>query len=165
MYNYDMKLLFRFKHHFFNAFREIFIHHHGSLEFRAKLFALMIAVNDKIKVENFIIVRNYGLKIYKSDEQRADLLMLTTKEMVNKIEENNGLDIDTLIYNIQRLLKQIPRYAKKIDIESLKPIMELTYDEDTLSYQKNILEFLETLKHETLKDKKEQIELDEKNLN
>ncbi len=157
MYNYEMKLLFRFKHHFFNAFREIFIHHHGSLEFRAKLFALMIAVDDKIKVENFIIVRNYGLKIYKNDEQRADLLMLTTKEMVNKIKDNNGLDADTLIYNIQRLLKQVPRYAKKIDVKSLEPIIELTYDKDTVSYQKNIIEFLETLKNETLKNEKEQI--------
>jgi len=145
-----MNLSFKIKHYFFNAFREIFVHHHGSLEFRAKIFALVIAANPDAGVDNFIHVKNYGLKIYK-DEDRANLLMLTTKEMVNKIKEKNGLDIDTLIYNIQKQLKVVPRYAHKIDIEALSELTKLTYDEDNYLYQKNILEFLEKLKKETLK--------------
>jgi len=146
-----MRLGFRIKHYFFNAFREIFVHHHGSLEFRAKVFALVIAANEHIKVENYILVKQTALDIYEGDEDRANLLLLSTKELVNKVKDKNGLDIDSLIFSIQKELKIVPRYAKKIDIESLKPFLDLAENEDTLAYQKNILEFLQNLKNETLK--------------
>lgn len=146
-----MNLSFKIKHYFFNAFREIFVHHHGSLEFRAKTFALIIAADPDAGIDSFIHVKNYGLEIYKEDEDRANLLMLTTKEMVKKIKEKNGLDIDTLIYNIQKQLKIVPRYAYKIDIKALTELTKLTYDEDSYLYQKNILEFLKKLKDETIK--------------
>jgi hypothetical protein len=146
-----MRLGFRIKHYFFNAFREIFVHHHGSLEFRAKIFALIIAANNYIKVENYILVKQTALDIYAGDEDRANLLLLSTKELVNKVKNKNGLDIDSLIFSIQKELKIVPRYAKKIDIDSLIPFLDLAEDEDTLAYQKNILEFLQNLKNETLK--------------
>ena len=145
-----MRLGFRLKHHFFSAFREFFVHHHGSLEFRAKIFALVIAANEKAKVENFIIVKDIGMHIYDSDVDRSNLLMLSTKEKVQKVRDDNGLDIDLLVSSIQKELTIVPRYAKKIDIRALKPLLLLTHDEDTHSYQENILEFLETLKDETL---------------
>ncbi|MEA3331470.1 MAG: hypothetical protein U9Q29_07255 [Campylobacterota bacterium] len=159
-----MKLSFRIKHHFFNAFRELFVHHHGSLEFRAKIFALIIAANEDIKVENYIIIKEIGMKTYDNDEDRANLLMLSTKELVEKVKENNGLNIDTLVSNIQKELKIIPRYAKKIDIDSLKPLLSISHDKDTISYQENIIYFLKTLKEETLHNKKSQIAKDEENL-
>jgi len=145
-----MKLAFRIKHYFFNAFREIFVHHHGSLEFRAKIFALLIAANEKPRVENFILVKKLALEIYKNDEDRANLLLLTTKELVEKVKKNNGLDLDRLIATVQKELKIVPRYAKKIDIENLKNFLSLSSDDDTFAYQKNILEFLQKLKNETL---------------
>ncbi len=148
-----MKLSFRIKHHFFSAFREFFVHHHGSLEFRAKIFALVIAANEQAKVENFDIVQNIAMNIYNGDTERANLLMISTKELVQKVRDNNGLNIDNLINNILHDLKIVPRYAKKIDIKALKPLTQLTYDEDTVSYQNNILEFLQTTKDEIL-DKK-----------
>ncbi|QOP45410.1 hypothetical protein [Sulfurimonas paralvinellae] len=147
-----MRLSFRIKHHFFSAFREIFVHHHGSLEFRAKIFALIIAANEKPKVENFILVKELASKIYEKDIDRANLLLLTTKELVDKVKKHNGLDLDLLINTIQKELKIVPRYAKKIDIETLKSFLDLSEDEDTLSYQKNILEFLQKLQDETLQD-------------
>ena len=149
-----MGLAFKVKHHFFNAFRELFVYHHGSLSFRAKIFALVISADNKAKVENFIIVKQAGMEIYKNDEDRANLLMLSTKEFVNKVNDNNGLYIDTLVTNIQKELKIIPRYAQKININELRPLLELSQDKDTLSYQENILEFLENLKDETLEKKK-----------
>jgi hypothetical protein len=158
-----MRLSFKFKHHFFSAFREFFVHHHGSLEFRAKIFALLIIANDEIDEDSYSIVKNIGMNIY-NDEDRANVLMLSTKEIVKKIQDHNGLDIDTLVLHIQKELKIVPRYAKKIDIESLKPFLELTRDRDIISYQENILEFLKTLKEETLHDKKSQIAKDEENL-
>ncbi len=146
-----MKLGFRIKHHFFGAFRELFVHHHGSLEFRAKIFALIIAACPTPKVDNYILVKQLAEKIYKNDTNRANLLMLSTKEIVQKVKDNNGLDIDTLVENIQKELKIVPRYAKKIDTDSLQAFLEISYDENVVAYQKNILEFLQTLKNDTLK--------------
>ena len=159
-----MRLVFRLKHHFFSAFREIFVHHHGSLEFRAKIFALVIAANEKTKEESYVIVKDTGLAIYDGDKDRANLLMLSTKELVNKVHDDNGLDLDTLVSNIQKELRIVPRYAKKIDIESLKPILELSHNSDTISYQENIIEFLQNLKNEILSSKKSQIVKDEEKL-
>ena len=159
-----MRLSFRIKHHFFSAFRELFVHHHGSLEFRAKLFALVIGANPESTVDAYIIIKNIGMNIYNNDEDRANLLMISTKELVQKIKDNNGLNFDTLVDHIQKELKIVPRYAKKIDIDSLKSIVELSYDKDIISYQENILEFLQNLKDETLKTKSTQIAKDEENL-
>jgi len=159
-----MRLSFRIKHHFFSAFRELFVHHHGSLEFRAKLFALVIGANPESTVDAYIIIKNIGMNIYNNDEDRANLLMISTKELVQKIKDNNGLDFDTLVEHIQKELKIVPRYAKKIDIDSLRHIIELSHDKDIISYQENILEFLQNLKDETLKTKSIQIAKDEENL-
>ena len=144
-----MRLSYRVKHHFFSAFREFFVHHHGSLAFRAKIFALVIAADENSMAENYILVKKLALKIYKNDEQRAILLMHSTREIVEKIFDDNGLNMDTLVENIKHDLKLAPRYAKKIDIDSLRSIVSLTEDLDTAHYQANILEFLETLKLET----------------
>lgn len=159
-----MRLSFRIKHHFFNAFREFFVHHHGSLEFRAKVFALMIAVNNSSAKESYILVRDIGLRIY-NDKERADLLMLTTKEKVKQLNDERTTDIDTLVNSILHDLKIVPRYAKKINLEELRELLPLTLDENILCYQENILEFLEKLKNETIQSKEEQINKDELTLN
>jgi len=143
-----MKLGFRIKHYFYNAFRELFVHHHGSLTFRAKLYALMISVNKNATVDNFVIVKKHALEIYNNDSDRANLLLLTTKELVQKVRDNNGLDVDSLIASIQNDLTLAPRFTAKIDIESLKEFLTLTHDEDILSYQNNILDFLQKEKDE-----------------
>jgi len=159
-----MRLGFRIKHHFFSAFRELFVHHHGSLEFRAKIFALIISANEDSAVENYILIKEIANEIYDNDENRSNLLILSTKELVKKVKDNNGLDIDTLISNIQKELKIIPRYAKKIDIESLQKLVDLSFNEDTIAYQNSIINFLQNLKDETLHTKKFQIASDEKHL-
>ena len=159
-----MRLMFRIKHHFFSAFRELFVHHHGSLEFRAKVFALIIAANEDSDVNSYVVVKEIALEIYNNDKERANLLMLTTKEKVNKVKDNNGLDIDILVNSIVKDLKIIPRYAKKIDISQLKKIIPLSFDNDTILYQENILEFLETLKYEILTSNETQIAKDEETL-
>jgi len=145
------KLGFRLKHKFFNAFREIFVHHYNSLDFRAKILALVISAHEKPTVDNFILVKQIANNVYSKDEDRANLLMLTTKELVDKVTSNT-FSMDTLVESIVKNIKMVPRYAKKIDIPSLRQFLDLTYDEDTLCYQKNILEFLDKLKQETLKE-------------
>ncbi|MBT5934416.1 hypothetical protein [Sulfurimonas sp.] len=145
-----MTLGFKIKHYFFSAFREFFVHHHGSLEFRAKICALVIAADDNVREEYFLIVKSIGLHIYNDDDERSDLLILSTQELVKKVKDNNGLDIDSLVKSIQNELKIIPRYAKKIDIQVLTPLLTISKDADILSYQNNILEFLQNLKDEIL---------------
>ncbi|MFT7859405.1 MAG: hypothetical protein ABXS93_00570 [Sulfurimonas sp.] len=137
-----------FKYRFFNAFRELFVHHHGSLEFRAKIFAMIIAANESPVDECYNIVRDIGMDIYNDDEDRANLLMFTTKEIVQKILDRNGLDIDLLATHLQKELNIVPRYANKIDIKTLKPLILLTKDEETIAYQERMLEFLSRLKDE-----------------
>lgn len=159
-----MRLSFRIKQHFLNAFREIFVHHHGALEFRSKVFALVLAANEEVESNVYDLIKTFGMKIYKNDEDRADLLMMTTKELVEKVIEDNGLDIDTLVSHIQQELRIVPRYARKIDIETLKILLDFSDDQDTISYQENIIEFLESLKEETLHTKKTQIAEAEKDL-
>lgn len=149
-----MGIFSQFSDRFFHSFRELFVHHYGALKFRAEILALVIGVNHDIKVENFSIIKKIAMDIYHNDEERANILLFTTKEIVNNIKSNT-LSIDTLVHKIQQKLKHTPRYANKIDVESLKEILSFTHDEDVFLYQQNILEFLQTLKEETLtKNKK-----------
>ncbi len=144
-----MRLGFRLKHYFFSAFREFFVHHHGSLAFRAKIFTLVIVANDKLPLEYYKVVKDIGMNIYNGDEERSDLLMIATQELIQKCKDNN-FDIDQLVYSILKELKIVPRYARKIDIKALKPLLLLSHDPDTISYQENILEFLQNTKEEIL---------------
>ena len=142
-----MAVRFSLKHFFFNAFRELFLYHHSSLEFRAKLFAAVIAADLEANDCEFDLVKEAGMKIY-DDEDRSNTLVLTTREYVRKVIEKNGLDIDALIEDIIRGLKAKPRYAEKIDIEALRPLLECQHDRDIRTYQERILELFERLKKE-----------------
>ena len=150
-----MAISYKIKHYFYNAFRELFIYHHNSLEFRAKVFALMIASNEKEDILECGMehVAAAGMLIYKNQD-RANTLTLTTKEYCHKVHEHNGLNIDDLIDDITKELRQIPRYINKIDIAHLRPIVECSQDEETIIYQHRILEFLENLKVEYADAKK-----------
>ena len=98
-----MRLSYRLKHHFFSAFREFFVHHHGSLAFRAKIFALVIAADESSMIETYLLVKKIALKTYKNEEQRALLLMHSTREIVERILEGNHLSIDTLVESIKKI--------------------------------------------------------------
>ncbi|MDX1295209.1 MAG: hypothetical protein R3302_03015 [Sulfurimonadaceae bacterium] len=142
-----MAIGYKLKHYLFNAFRELFIYHHSSLEFRAKVFALIIAANEHASDCEYSIVKKAGVIIY-NEEDRANTLTLTTQEFVHKVHEKNGMDIDMLVQDIVKELKIIPRYAKKIDIGQLQLLLSCHEDEDTLAYQSRMIEFMERLKNE-----------------
>lgn len=149
----------KFKRHFSNAFRELFIYHHSSLEFRAKVFAMVIAANRDADECEFDLVTKAGMSIY-NNEDRANTLMLATKEYVKKVHDDNGLDIDRLVHDIVQDLKVVPRYAKKLDPLQLQPIIDCSVDEDTTAYQLNMLDFINSLiqeyneREKTMKEKK-----------
>ena len=140
-----MGILSTVKRKIVNTFRELLIYHHNSLEFRAKLFALIIAVNGQGSDEIFEYVREAGMAIY-NDEARADALLLTTQEIIAKVHNDNGLDEDLLVNDIVKDLHNISRFRKKINTQQLRELLKFTEDEDIKSYQENILEFLDNAK-------------------
>ncbi len=128
---------------FLSFFRELFVYHNSSLEFRAKLLAVMIGVNKDISECESDLLTDVARQIYKDDEARIDVLVNTTKEYVKKIIEDNGLDINELIMSIRQDLKDIRRFHQKIDIEQLKRFLSCCEDDDTNITQTRIIEFLE----------------------
>ena len=142
-----MAVRFSFKHFLFNAFRELFLYHHSSLEFRAKLFAAVISADDDASDCEFNVVKAAGMQIY-NDESRSNALVLTTREMVEKVLRDNGLDIDALIDDIIRDLRSVPRYALKIEISHLEPLLACQDDPDVNAYQQNILRLFTELRGE-----------------
>jgi len=142
-----MKFLFNLKHYLYTGLREVLVYHHNSLEFRAKVFAVVVAANRHAEECDYNLVFDAGMQIYKETD-RANMLLLTTREYVQKVHEKNGLTIDDLVDDIRQELRQIPRYALKISPKQLLPLCECTTDEDTSTYQIRIIEFLERIKSE-----------------
>ena len=129
---------------FLSFFRELFVYHHTSLEFRAKLFASMIASNKADNSCEYVVLKKIAKDIYKDDEYRVDVLVHTTKEYVNKIIQNDSLDIDHLILDIDKELKRHKRFVNKINMNHLRSFYTCNGDEDTILLQTRILEFYES---------------------
>ncbi len=127
---------------FLSFFREIFIYHHKSLEFRAKVFASMIASNEKDDSVEYEMLRRVAKEIYK-DEYRVNVLVETTREYVEKIINIKSLNIDSLIKEINKEIRLNPRFIQKLNIRHLKSfIIEKKYaNEDTYLLQKRIIEY------------------------
>ncbi len=149
-------MLFRkIKNYIYSFFREFLVFHHSSLEFRAKLLASMVAVKDEVGECEEKILEEIAKKIYKNDEDRAQILINTTLEYVKKVYEANDLFVDDLIIDIDKNLKKHPRFYKKIDIDDLKKFLkcEATTDEKLLRIR--ILEYYENeLEHKKIYEKK-----------
>ncbi len=129
---------------FLSFFRELFVYHHRSLEFRAKLFASMIASNKVDNTCEYETLKKIAKEIYKDDEYRVDILVHTTKEYVNKIIQNDALDIDRLILDIDREIKKHKRYINKINMDHLRSFYSCNADEETILLQTRILEYYES---------------------
>ncbi len=146
-------MAFNLKQYLFRAFRELLLYHHNSLEFRAKLYAALIAANEKYNECELTIVQEAGMSIY-NDEDRANTLRLTVEEYLDKIVEDNGLAIDELIEHLMLDLKAYPRYADKITIEDYEKIMECCEDEESKIYQERIIALYQRLKDDYEKHRK-----------
>ncbi|WP_024954460.1 hypothetical protein [Sulfurospirillum arcachonense] len=128
---------------FLSFFRELFVYHHTSLEFRAKLFAAMIATNKIDDIGEYKILKKIAKDIYEDDEYRVDVLVHTTKEYVNKIILNDSLDIDCLLLDIDKEIKKNKRFVEKINMDHLRRFYAFNGDEDTMLLQTRVLEFFE----------------------
>ncbi len=129
---------------FLSFFREVFVYHNSSLEFRAKLLAAMIGANKDMDSCELDILEQIAKEIYPDDEARVDVLIRTTKEYVEKIISNNGLELNELMKSIDKTLKIEERFCEKINIERLSRFLECSVDdEETQLTQTRILEYLQ----------------------
>ncbi|AII13887.1 hypothetical protein CIG11343_0007 [Campylobacter iguaniorum] len=134
------------KFHLLSVFRELFVPHHRSLEFRAKVFAAMLCAKKEVKNSDFDDVRYIAGEIYSNDHKRVGVLVQTVKEYVNKVKEFNLLTLDSLLLDIDYELKNIKRYAKKIDFSHLRRLMIESDEDDALIQQRVYEYFLEEVK-------------------
>ncbi len=129
-------------------FREFLVHHYSSLEYRAKVFTLMVSANDEICECEKQKLKEMAHSIYGDDLDRAELLIDTINEYHTKIMTNNGLDFEHLIQLVEKESKEVPRFVKKIDMDMLRELQACTEDEEDVLFQERILEFLGTLINE-----------------
>lgn len=129
-------------------FREFLVHHHSSLEYRAKILTLMVSANDEISECEKQKLKEIAHRIYGDDLDRAELLIDTVNEYHTKIITQNGLDFEHLIQLVERESKAVPRFVKKIDMDMLRELQSCMDDEEEVLFQERILEFLGTLKND-----------------
>jgi hypothetical protein len=128
------------------VFREILLYHHSSLEYRAKVLTLVVAVNKEISSCEEELLYAIACEIYDNDEERAEILVEAVKEYFDKIITDNGLDFNHLVFQIEKETKDVKRFAKKIDIEALKKFQSCIDNEEDRIYQQRVISYLASLK-------------------
>ena len=124
-----------FRFYFFSLFREIFVPHHRSLEFRAKVLAAMLAAKKTVSEEDYSIVREIAIEIYATDKKRIEVLIKTVKEYVKNIKTLKLVTLDDLLAEVDNELKSVHRYVKKVDFAHLRRLMIDSDEEDALVQQ------------------------------
>ena len=129
-----------YKLHFLSIFRELFVPHYRSLEFRAKIFTAMLIAKNSILDSDCQEVEEIAKDIYKDDKKRIHILVQTVKEYVEKATQGSKWNLDLLLKDIDYELKMIKRYVKKIDFEHLRRLM-INSDEMDAIFQQQVYEF------------------------
>ena len=129
-----------YKLHFLSIFRELFVPHYRSLEFRAKIFTAMLIAKNSILDSDYQEVEEIAKDIYGDDKKRIHILVQTVKEYVEKSTQASKLNLDILLKDIDYELKMIKRYVKKIDFEHLRRLM-INSDEMDAIFQQQVYEF------------------------
>jgi len=127
-------------------FREFLLYHNSSLEYRAKVFTLVVAANEKISECEDKLLNELACDIYENDEERCEILVETVKEYFEKIITNNGLDFEHLVFQVEKETRAIKRFSEKIDIEALMRFQACEMSEDEKLYQLRVIEYLADLK-------------------
>lgn len=132
----------KMKSKFLSFFREFFVYHHRSLEFRAKIFAAIIAAKTDPNDDDFAILQDISGEIYGNDESRKAVLVHITKEYVAKVKRKDHLTLDALLLSIDQEIKTHRRYASKIDFSHLRRLIISDENEELTLVQQRVYEFL-----------------------
>ena len=130
----------KIKLRFLSAFRDFFVYHHKSLEFRAKIFAAIISAKFDPDEDDFFILNDIVNEIYENDQTRKDFLIQTVREYVARVKRSDRITLDTLLLSIDKDMKDHKRYAKKIDFSHLRRFMSGC--EEEILVQQRVYEFL-----------------------
>ena len=128
------------KDYIFSVFREISISHHRSIEFRAKIFAAMLLAKKKQTDEDYENLREIASEIYSDDSRRVGVLVSIVSEYIQKAHTYKSLNLDSLLIEIDKEIKNVPRYVKKIDFSHLRRL--ISDDENDALIQQRVYEFL-----------------------
>lgn len=131
----------RVRNYFINAFREIFVYHHSSLEFRAKIYALFIAGANEPFGHYEDTLEQIAYDIYQKGD-RADTLIITIKEYLKLVYSKKHLGEEALLVEVIKELRMVPRYALKIETDHLEQLRECTHNQDSKIYQDRLIDFL-----------------------
>jgi hypothetical protein len=129
------------KDYFFSAFREIFVYHHSSLEFRAKIYAILIVSGNESLSHYEIALETIASEIY-SDSDRANALMMTVSEYIHTMVSKKHLGEEALLIDVIKELRVVPRYALKIEPDHLIRLQACTQNNDCKIYQERLIDFL-----------------------
>lgn len=138
------------KRTFKKMFREFLVYHHSSMEYRAKILALIVSANGDICECEKQKLKEVAHSIYGEDQDRTEILIDTVIEYHEKIVTDNGLDFEHLIQLVVKDTKEMKRFTQKIDIEQLS-LFKACIDEDDeedILFHERLLEFLQDLKDE-----------------
>ncbi|MDR3346675.1 MAG: hypothetical protein LBS73_05835 [Campylobacteraceae bacterium] len=128
---------------FLTSFREIFLYHYRSLEFRAKVFALIIAPScESAKVCDFTTLKKVAEEIY-ADRHRREVFLNIIKEYIAVILRNPATAYDEAVRDINRKVKIDKNLAKKIDMSHINRFVKADLSEERRLLQQRITEFLE----------------------
>ncbi|MFY9142392.1 hypothetical protein [Sulfuricurvum sp.] len=130
----------RIKNYFFSAFREVFVYHHSSLEFRAKTYAVLIAGSNEPLSHYLKTLEAIAFEIYPEPD-RAETLMMTVKEYLSSSYSKKNKE-EALLIDVIQELRLVPRYALKIEPNHLEQLRECTHDHDSKIYQERLVDFL-----------------------
>jgi hypothetical protein len=128
------------------VFRELLLYHNSSLEYRAKILTLVVAVNGEISPCEEKLLYQTACDIYNNDEERSEILVEAVKEYFEKIRTDNGLDFEDLIFQVEKDTKAVRRFVSKIDIVALEKFQECINEEEDRVYQQRVIAYLAELK-------------------
>lgn len=143
-----MSLLRLFRRFLYTAFREIFIYHHSSLEFRAKIYAFFIVSTGEACEQYTKLLEEIAAEIYHDAPDRAAALVMMVREYGMAIYGKKALSSDQLLKEINRQLKASPRYALKIEIPHLRKLQTATHSRDNKIYQDRMIDFFDNKRKE-----------------
>ncbi len=130
------------------VFRELLLYHNSSLEYRAKLLTLVVAVNNDITPCEEELLYKTACEIYNNDNERAEILVETVKEYFDKIITNNGLDFEHLVFQVEKETREIKRFVQKINIKQLQQFQKCIDNQEDKIYQQRVISFLGSLKEQ-----------------
>jgi len=130
------------KSQFLSIFRQVFVYHHRSLEFRCKLFAAMIVANQEAQACEYEVLKEIAKEIYNDDEYRIEVMVRITKEYVTKVITQNNLNLDELLIEIDKEIKLHKRFVNKINLDHLRRFICEGNEQSNIT-QHRILEFFE----------------------